>query len=266
VFYFLSKIFDLLAAPLTWVIVLVAIGLLRRPRDGDSLRMRRALVAARFAPVVALFVLIVFSLEPVANRLVRSLEEPRISSYSADKTYDVVVLLGGLVNSRASATAGEAAFQDAVERMLITFDLLRSGRAKFAIISTGDVDQVGSDWVEARVIARQLRAWGIAEDRILVEDASRNTRENALFSEKIIRERGFAQVLIVTSAFHMRRALGCFEAVGLHPDALSTDFHSFGAQHKTTWLPRASFLSDSTSALREWMGRFVYRVRGYSTR
>jgi uncharacterized SAM-binding protein YcdF (DUF218 family) len=256
-FFVLSKILDLLVAPLTWALLFVAAGFVKSPR------LRRF---TRFGPGLGIAILLLFGLEPVSNRLVRSLEEPRLSSFSESTTYDAVVLLGGFLDARASESAGEPVFQDAVERMLVTYDLLRTDRARMVIVSTGDVDAVGPTWTEANAVANQLKSWGIAADRILVEDKSRNTRENALFSADIIRARGLTKLLLVTSAFHMKRALGCFEAVGLHPDTRPTDFHAYGGRHPLSWLPRANYLSNSTWALREHLGRIVYRLRGYSTR
>ena len=79
-----------------------------------------------------------------------------------------------------------------------------------------------------------------------------------------MRARGFHTVLIVTSAFHMPRAHGCFRAVGLEVDTLPVDFRSFAAPYRGEWIPRAKHLEESTEAIREWFGRFIYRVRGYS--
>jgi uncharacterized SAM-binding protein YcdF (DUF218 family) len=256
-FFVLSKIFDLLAAPLTWALLLVAIGFVKKPR------IQRY---TRFGPAAAIFVLVVFSLESVSNALVRSLEEPRVSSWSEGTQYDAVVLLGGFLDARASANAGEPAWQEGVERLLVTYDLLRTDHAKKVIVSTGDVDSVGVTWTEANAVAKQLKSWGIDEARIIVEDKSRNTRENALFSADIVRAQGLSKLVLVTSAFHMKRALGCFEAVGLHPDTRPTDFRAYASGQHLSWLPRATFLAVSTSAIREHVGRIVYRLRGYSTR
>ena len=119
--------------------------------------------------------------------------------------------------------------------------------------------------VEADVLARQLELWGIAPERIVREGRSRNTRENALESERLIREKGWRTLLLVTSAAHMPRALGTFEAVGLHPDTLVVDVRAHGFHpHSGWWQPRASNLSAGTDALRELFGRLVYRLRGWA--
>jgi uncharacterized SAM-binding protein YcdF (DUF218 family) len=253
-FYTLSKILDLALSPLTWAIVLCLMGLRRR---------RRPLRPRRWPPLAAAAILVAFSLEPVSNALVRTLESDAPRTFRDAQTYDVVVLLGGLVDHRASKDWGETAYNDNIERLLATFQLLRSGHAKNAILSGGTVTP-DDEIVEGQALADQLAAWGIERDRLLVEGKARNTRENATYSKEIILARGYERVLIVTSAFHMRRAADAFRGAGLEFDTLPVDPRSFDAgKHPVTWLPRAGFLHDSTAALRELSGRLVYRAVGY---
>ena len=114
------------------------------------------------------------------------------------------------------------------------------------------------------MLARQLEEWGTSGDRIIVEDKSRNTRENALFTKPIVEARGFERVLVVTSAFHMPRAIECYRAVGLAVDVYPVDFRARRASAGGfEWLPRANALAVTTGMTRELIGRFVYRAQGY---
>src|SRR5439155_2260254 len=115
-----------------------------------------------------------------------------------DVTYDAVIVLGGFVDDAATRTWGVSTYSDAVERMLVSYDLLRTGRAKVAILSGGSATSGGTENSEARAIARQLEAWGIEKERLVIEDQARNTHENAVESVRIVRERGFARVVLVT--------------------------------------------------------------------
>ena len=81
-------------------------------------------------------------------------------------------------------------------------------------------------------------------------------------SARIVRERGWTRLVLVTSAAHLPRALGCFHAVGLRPDAFPTDYRSSGRTRSLA--PRAGNLSESADALRELWGRVVYRALGYT--
>jgi uncharacterized SAM-binding protein YcdF (DUF218 family) len=254
VFYFFSKILDVFLTPLAWSVGLVLWGIMGR----ESSPRRRASAA------VGVAILILFSLEPVSNALWRSLEYPPLRTMRPEITYDVVVLLGGVVEDRAQATSRQRSFNDNNERLLETFDLLRKGTVHSAIVSGGLVDAVRTEVVEARALAEQLTAWGIDPSRIIVDDKARNTYENAKNSEAIVRAHGWHDVLIVTSAFHMPRAYGCFRAVGLGVDTLPVDFRSYASPYSGELLPRAKYLADSTTAIREWSGRWIYRVRGYS--
>jgi len=253
-FYLLSKILDVLLTPLAWSVALIAAGALS-PRPSWS---RRATSLAGLA------ILLVFSLEPVSNALIRSLESPPLRSVRSEVTYDVVILLGGVGDDRVEATWGERAFNDNNERLLETFDLLRSGKAKNAIVSGGVPSPDRTAMVEARVLVDQLAAWGVESDRLVVEAHARNTHENAVDSAAIVRARGWTRVLVVTSAYHMKRAYGCFRAEGLDVDTLPVDFRSYGPAYRGELIPRATHLKQSTEAIREWAGRWTYEIRGYA--
>jgi uncharacterized SAM-binding protein YcdF (DUF218 family) len=254
VFYLLSKILDVILTPLAWGLTLLALGTLGR---GPSWR-RRGLTLLGFA------VLLVFSLEPVSNALFASLEDPPLRTFRPDVTYDVVILLGGVVEDRVQATWGQRAFNDDNERLLETYDLLRTGSARYAIASGGAVSPSRAAVVEGRALKDQLVAWGIASERVIAEEDSRNTYENAVDSAAIVRAHDWKSVLLVTSAFHMPRAYGCFRAVLLDVDTLPVDFRSYKSPFTGELVPRADHLARSTTALREWFGRGVYRLRGYS--
>jgi uncharacterized SAM-binding protein YcdF (DUF218 family) len=257
-FYVLSKLLDVLVSPLTWGIGLAAAGMAwRRPRPGRY-RRRRALGAA------GLLVLVVFALEPVSNGMLYRLEHTTTSTMRPDVVYDAIALLGGVSDERVVAEHGGPAYNENVERLVVTHRLLAEGRAKLVIISGGPMEPKLAPYNEARVLGEQLRAWGIAPAQIVLEERARNTRENALFIRDIVRERGLAEVLVVTSAFHMRRAVECFAAVDMKVDTLAVDYRAH--RGPSSLLPRATFLSESTMTIRETFGLYVYRARGYAVR
>lgn len=257
-FFFLSKLLDVFLAPLTWSMLLFVAAGLVVARKADRRRLALGLGAA------GMLVLYVFSLEGVAIRLWRPLEDVR-STVHDDVTYDAVVLMGGVVQVFASQPEGRRSFNDNVDRLIATYDVLRLNRAQVAIISGGHTDPTRPEAKEAPTLAAQLIDWGIDPARIIIESSARNTRENAVEVKKLADANGWKRVLVVTSAFHMARTVGCFDAVGMSVDTLAVDRRAPGPELKgTSWLPRATALDESTDAIREWAGRFVYRVRGYS--
>ncbi|MEW5743065.1 MAG: YdcF family protein [Myxococcota bacterium] len=254
-FFFLSKTLDLLVDPWWWAFALVLAGVALLVRGA---RRRLGLVLAH----TGLAVLVVFSLPAVSNRLWRALEAGEPDTFRAEATYDAVVLLGGAVSPFGS-TPEAVAWNDNVDRLTRTYELLASGKAKVAILSGGSLGTPSLP-TEAEYLARQLEAWGIAKERLVVEDQARNTRENATFTKALVTSRGLGRVLVVTSAFHMPRAAGCFRAAGVDFDTLKVDYRMREPSRDGHVFPRAEYLADSSKVLREVLGRWVYRLMGYT--
>jgi uncharacterized SAM-binding protein YcdF (DUF218 family) len=255
VFVPLSKLLDVLLDPVAWALLLgaAALALRRRPR------------AAASAGILAIAVLWAMSTPLVAGALARAAERGAPETFRPAVTYDAVVVLGGAMDPAASEATGGLELNASADRLVRGYELLRAGRARFALISGGAVDERSTSPREAALAVRALAAWGIAPDRLVAEDRSRNTRENVLECARIVRERGWRRLLVVTSAAHMPRALGCFRAAGLEPDALPVDRRAplagFAAR---LILPRAWALQASADVLRELGGRVVYRAMGYT--
>jgi uncharacterized SAM-binding protein YcdF (DUF218 family) len=254
VFLILSKLLDLLVAPLSWAILLGLLALRwQRQKPGK----------ARLALLLGLLQLTAFSVDPVARWLFGRLERRAQDTFQPEPPYDVVVVLGGMVDGAAMQRSGQLELNDAVDRISRAAILVRTGQARQVLISGGLAFPLPGEVPEAELLAGWLRDQGIPADRIVVEPRSRNTRENALESAALVAKHGWKRVLLVTSAWHAPRALGCFRAVGLAPDLLGVD-HRSGRTVRMLWLPRAEALSTSTDALRELLGNVVYWLMGYT--
>ncbi len=253
-FIALSKTLDLFLSPLGWALILLlaSLALWRRRRAA------RALLAA------AASLLYLASAGAVANGLVALVEEPAERTWRPEVTYDAVIVLAGAVDAAASRASGELEFGAAADRVTRAFELLREGRARDALLTGGLVFPIPGEAGESSQVAALLERWGVPRQRLVVEDGSRNTHQNAVESAKIVTQRGWRTLLLVTSAAHMPRALGCFHAAGLAPDALPVDRRAGGSRGPSGWIPRAEALAASTDALRELAGRVVYRVMGYT--
>src|SRR6266568_3709910 len=253
-FLALSKILDLAVAPVTWVLLLMlAAALPSRARP----RRPAALV------ILAAAVLYLFSIEPLANGLMRRVEASAISTQRAGVIYDALVVLSGEVDSPAARASGRLELTAAADRLATAYTLLREGRARNILLTGGSVHPEPGERSEAELVAEELRAWGVQADRIVVEPKSRNTQENAAFSGPIVSSRGWRSLLLITSAAHLPRALGAFRRAGMNPDALPVDRRA-GDGHGESWLPRADALKQSTDALRELAGRLAYWAVGYA--
>jgi uncharacterized SAM-binding protein YcdF (DUF218 family) len=248
VFFVLSKLLDVAFEPLTWSLAAVAIGALAWWRRRHSLSVVLVLGAV--------LILALAGCPALAHTLTAALEAEGRSTMQPEP-YDVVVLLGGLAEG-SSADVQAVRINGNAERLLATFELLRSGRAARAILSGGTA---GAEVPEAQLLSSTLQRWGIEAHRLQLDDTSLNTHQNAVQVASLLRATPAHRVLVVTSAMHVPRAQGCLRKEGVVADVLAVD-HRVGPAPAVYW-PRASALDMTTSALREWAGRWLYRVWGY---
>ncbi len=111
-----------------------------------------------------------------------------------------------------------------------------------------------------------LELCGIPDSSIIVEGKARNTYENAIYSAAIVnREFPGSDNLVITSAYHLRRAMACFKKTGLHVEGFSTDF--YGKSRKYTpdrlLIPDPAAFSEWHMLVREWKGFIFYKLAGY---
>ena len=254
-FFVLSKLLDLAVDPFWLSAVPLAVGVFLLARGSPRRRLALILVTLGFST------LLLGCLPSVSNRLWASLESGVAPTLKPDVTYDAVVLLGGVVSPQGSLKE-DPAWNDNVERLLEVRQLLTTGRAKVAIVSGG---KLGGDLLtEADYLARELELLGVPKEQVLIEPKANNTRENATESKRLLEQLGAKRVVLVTSAFHMPRSIGCFRAVGVEVDTLPVDYRMRDPSADPHLAPRAEYLAQSSRALHEWLGRLVYRVMGYS--
>ena len=148
--------------------------------------------------------------------------------------------------------------------------LYLAGKAPLVIISAGSVWGHPNAASPASATRTLLEALGVPSDAIVIEDRSRNTRQNALFTAELAGSRGIGKVLLATSVWHMPRAEAAFRRVGLEVIPASTDYRFAGDGYRPAkpWLlrilPDIGALSRSTRAFREHFGLLVYRLRGWA--
>ncbi|RYU78253.1 YdcF family protein [Hymenobacter persicinus] len=179
--------------------------------------------------------------------------------------HDAAVLLTGITEVHKSPHDRVYLGQGA-DRFTNTLWLYRAGRIDRIIISggSGAVGEVAH--TEARDLYTLLRLAGVPRAHILLEERSRNTRENAQFTKELLaRHPELKSLVLITSAFHQRRALGCFRRVGLTTTPWPADFRS------TDRLPDPAYwLVPSGGAVGRWLllaheitGYVAYRIMGY---
>lgn len=135
--------------------------------------------------------------------------------------------------------------------------LFHAGKAPLVVMSGGG-DPALSQMSEAQAMRDFIQDLGVPVAAVVLEPDSRNTRENARFTAMLLRQRQINQVLLVTSALHMRRALAHFRAEGLTVIPLATDHTPLDASGGLDLLPDAGALEGSGRAFKELIGQAIW--------
>jgi len=176
---------------------------------------------------------------------------------------DAIIVLGGnTANNRRNWFL--AYDKDTAISRLDTAEMLyKSGKAPLLLLSGGALEGHVS---EAQGLAYQLRQRGIPEQAMILENESRNTYENALYSKRFMEQHGLNTALLVTSALHMPRSIAVFTQQGMHvfPAGNPGQIYLSDTENGLSkWLPNLRALEASRSILKEYIGLAVYRLRGW---
>jgi uncharacterized SAM-binding protein YcdF (DUF218 family) len=199
-----------------------------------------------------------FSIEPVKDLLLRPLEDayPPFDSGGAEGSEALVVLGAGTVQASPEA-GGDALSGSALKRLVYAFSLRDSFSGPY-IASGGRVFDYGQE-AEADVAARLLVSLGLQDFRILKETESRNTWQNA---RNTARRFGYKTIILVTSAYHMRRSVFCFENNGFRVVPAPADYLCSRASRydALSFLPSVDAFHGVYTALHEYAGLLYYRL------
>jgi uncharacterized SAM-binding protein YcdF (DUF218 family) len=131
------------------------------------------------------------------------------------------------------------------------------------VYSGGNGDLFANGAREADFAAPVLESLGVPRRRLILERDSRNTAENARFTKALVDPKPGERWLLVTSASHMPRAIGCFRQVGFDVEAVPVGRREPGAASRF-WPMRTlgRGLAQLDEAMREWIGLVAYRITG----
>lgn len=252
-----AKLLQFATQPLAWVALLLLgalIGLHWRKRWG--LRLAWA----------ALAMLIVQGWEPLPDALIRQLEarHPELAASTPVAGYAGVIVLGGALEP-AYAWQGhdQPALNEAAERMIAALPLLQQNQSLRLLFTGGDGELFAGSLTEAQRAARFFSRMGITPERLLLESASRTTYENAVFSARLPGVDAKRPWLLITSAWHMPRAMAAFQKAGWNVTPYPVDYRTGNA---TPWTEYS--LAEGARKwhllLHEVLGLLVYRFSGQS--
>lgn len=255
-FFYVSKVIWFFLQPSTAMLLLLLVGTILLWTSWARAGRRVVLLSAALLALTGL--------SPVGHVLILPLEErfPRYD-FEASGAPDGIVILGGAQDMSVTARRRAAAVNEAGERLIETAALAR----KFPdtkILFTGGSDAVfGDRESEASGAAAILTGLGIDRSRLMLEDQSRNTYQNALYSSRLAKPGSAERWLLITSASHMPRAIGSFRKAGFAVEPWPVDYRTRGTEDRWRFFPKPSEgWRRVDAAVREWVGLLAYRVTG----
>jgi uncharacterized SAM-binding protein YcdF (DUF218 family) len=260
--YFLSKFLPLFVYPagLTCLVLLAAWIFWKKK------------TLARWLVLAAFLIIFLGGNRWVSMALVRSLEE----RYLPQKVYpkaDVIVVLGGGTDA-PQYPRSMAEVNGAGDRVIYGLKLYKDGVADQLILTGGTVDWQGAYATSpAEDMASLLSLMGVPKEKMILESKSANTAEDAKYSAEIIRDHGWKNVILVTSALHMPRSVKLFTLEGIDVIPAPVDYTITNQEWNELMqptlenilinlLPTSGNLKSTTSSMKEYIGMVVNQITG----
>lgn len=254
-FFTLSKIVWFFASPVNLSIALVALAIL--------LSFTRFSRFGRRLGLVSVTVLLLLAFSPLPRIMVRPLENRFPQQSIGSARIDGVIVLGGAIG----VTRGDIVLNNAAARMTKAVEIARL-HPEARIVFTGGGANLLSPVIhtEADGAGLLFRALGLPESQFILEDKSRNTVENAVFARRLVEPKPGERWLLLTSAWHMPRAMGVFRQAGFDVEAFPVDYLSGGtnADFLRPYRKAARGLDIADDTFKEWVGLLAYYLAGYS--
>lgn len=255
--YTLSKILGLLAQPSSVAVLALFAGIWLLGR-GRAPRLSRWLAWG------GLLLLVGGGLSPLGNVVILPLEQ-RFAGVPAPQPgsrVDGIILLGGFEDAHVSAGRGGLGLNEAAER--ITEGLrLALAHPEAKVVFTGGAGGLFATAEASGPVGAFLADAGVDPARLVLENRSRNTYENAVFTREMVKPAPGQRWYLVTSAYHMPRAVGLFRKAGFDVIPYPVDYRTRGHGDVTRTFARIpQGLMRLDVAVNEWIGLFAYRVLG----
>ena len=254
-FFYLSQFLSFLAMPLTIVLIFLIAGMLYIKKAVGKKLMTTGLVLLLFFTNQFIANYAMYLWEP-EYRLIESLHE-----------FEVGIVLTGVTNLNKTAP-DRTFFNKGADRATHAMQLYKLGKIKKILITGGQGLNPANPHAEAELLADFMVVAGVAKEDLLIENQAVNTRQNALFAKRTLEDRSFgldAELLLITSAFHMKRSKACFDQVGLTTVSYPVDYYASDPQLtvKNLFQPNPHALLNWHILFKEWIGLVAYKLAGY---
>lgn len=255
-FFVFSKILQFLLAPLNWIAAFLLLGIFW-PRP---IWKKRFLFTG-----IALF--FVFTNPLLINGVLWLYEYPPSSVEEIPDHQSAVVILGGYLKLSGNRPDDRLHLNEFPNRLINGLELYFAQKADRILLSGGIGTLFAQEFMEAEEVGMFLHDLSIPDSVVLLESSSRNTYENIRNTKELLQKEGLTEpVILVTSAFHMRRALAICQKQGLEVIPFSTDL----LYQPPRWILQDWLFPDGGAPkvwgllIKEWIGTIVYKLKGYA--
>ncbi|MCW8969892.1 MAG: YdcF family protein [Rhodospirillales bacterium] len=253
-FFYLSKILWFVVEPGNLLLIILCVGVV--------LLWTPWRTAGKWGVTLAAVLAVFMATTPAGKMLIGVLEDRIERPESLPDAVDGVIVLGGVVSPALSDARGEASLNGASER-LFAFSELAARYPKARLVFTGGSGELfDQKRKEAHYVGPIFNRLGTDLSRIVFEDRSRNTFENAVFSHELVAPVKGENWIVITSAFHMPRALGCFRKLGWDVIPYPVDFVTDGMGEASLTLSLQGGIGYLSAAMHEWLGLVFYWLTG----
>ena len=251
-FFLFSKLLTFMLSPFIWILVLLVFAFFSKKPN----RRRNLLI-------ISLVLMLLFSNGFILNEVVKKWEIHPVK-YEKVTPHQYVIVLGGF--SSYDTVYKKTKLNDAGDRIWQTLQLYFQKKANKIFISGGSGRLLHQDLTEADKAKSFLLTMNIPQEDIIIDQTSRNTHENALNTASWIKKNDpKATCILVTSATHMRRSLGCFKKAGLKVTPYSCDSKSNYSHFDLdeAFIPNVAVLLGWETLLKEISGYGIYKIAGF---
>ncbi|MDQ6953861.1 MAG: YdcF family protein [Mariprofundaceae bacterium] len=202
------------------------------------------------------------STELVRDALSKPLEftYPVLQVKSFDKNTAIVLLGGGIYSNAPEYANADTLRGSAMMRTLYAAHIAK--QTGLSIYATGGAPLSQEQDAEGDVMRRWLIRLGIPEGRVFAESYANNTWQNAVYIKELLSKRHIQRIILITSAWHMPRAVWCFESQGFEVIPGPTDYITLQQDYDVrSYLPSGNAFADSCLALHEYLGILWYHIK-----
>jgi uncharacterized SAM-binding protein YcdF (DUF218 family) len=258
-FFLLSKFIWFCLQPSSLIGIAALIGAILLAR-GNVIAGRRWVIGAALA-------LWICGLSPLSDLLIAPLEHrfPRPDLAGANTRIDGIIMLGGAEDARVNVARELMSLNDAGERVTEAVALARRFPQAKVVFTGGSDALLMTKPPEAQRALQLFMALGVDSSRVIIEDKSRNTHENAVFTRDLIKLKPGERWLLITSSWHMPRSIGTFRQAGLDVMPWPVDYRT--AAGMAFFMPHNSLnqgLQRLDYIMKEYLGLVVYWLTGRS--